>query len=284
MAVKLIKTRAGIQSVEVGFALLDVLARAAGPLMLRDLAANAGMSAAKAHRYLVSFQRLGLVVQDASTTYYDLGPAALKLGLASLSRIDAVKLARERVGPLMLQIGHTLALAVWGNRGPTIVHWEESPQAVTVNLRLGDVMPLLSSATGRCFAAHVSREAIAPLLADEMARARQQGRADLPRTAPELEKILKDVRKQGLARVVDTLLPGVCGLCAPVFDFDGHMVLGLLAMGSAPAFDVAWEGEVATRLRAAAAALSDDLGSNAGGGTAHAVSLKAVSAPGGMAA
>ena len=32
------KERAGIQSVEVGFALLDVLARAPGPLMLRDLA------------------------------------------------------------------------------------------------------------------------------------------------------------------------------------------------------------------------------------------------------
>ena len=87
------KERTGIQSVEVGFALLDGLARSAGPLMLRDLAATAGMSAAKAHRYLVSFQRLQLVVQDASSTRYDLGPAALKLGLASLSRLDAVKLA-----------------------------------------------------------------------------------------------------------------------------------------------------------------------------------------------
>ena len=75
------KERAGIQSVEVGFALLDVLGQSAGPLMLRDLAAAAGMSAAKAHRYLVSFQRLQLVVQDAGTTRYDLGPAALKLGL-----------------------------------------------------------------------------------------------------------------------------------------------------------------------------------------------------------
>ena len=41
------KERAGIQSVEVGFALLDVLAKAEGPLMLRDLAAAAGMSAAR---------------------------------------------------------------------------------------------------------------------------------------------------------------------------------------------------------------------------------------------
>ena len=145
--------RAGIQSVEVGFSLLDVLANAGDALMLRDLAARAGMSAAKAHRYLVSFQRLGLVVQDAGTTRYDLGPAALKLGLASLSRMDAVKLARARLGALMPQIGQTLALAVWGNQGPCMVHWEESPQTVTVNLRLGDVMPMLSSATGLCFAA-----------------------------------------------------------------------------------------------------------------------------------
>ena len=39
------KERAGIQSVEVGFALLDVLAQAPDPLMLRDLAAAAHMSA-----------------------------------------------------------------------------------------------------------------------------------------------------------------------------------------------------------------------------------------------
>ena len=104
------KERAGIQSVEVGFALLDVLAKAEGPLMLRDLAAAAGMSAAKAHRYLVSFQRLGLVVQDTSNTRYELGPATLRLGLATLSRLDAVKMARERLPALMESIGHTLAL------------------------------------------------------------------------------------------------------------------------------------------------------------------------------
>lgn len=253
------KARAGIQSVEVGFALLDALAQAPGPLMLRDLAATAGMSAAKAHRYLVSFQRLGLVAQDASTRY-DLGPAALKLGLAAISRLDAVKLARERLPALMPRIGHTLALAVWGNHGPTIVHWEESPQAVTVNLRLGDVMPLLSSATGRCFAAYVSREAIAPLLRAELARARTLGRTDLPRTQAELAHMLKEVRDHGMARVVDHLLPGIAGFCAPVFDFDGHMVLGMVALGSVATFDAAWDGAVATSLRAAARQLSRDLG------------------------
>lgn len=254
------RTQAGIQSVEVGFALLDALARADGPLMLRDLAALADMTAAKAHRYLVSFQRLGLVVQDPASTLYDLGPSALKLGLASLARIDAVKLARERITPLMREIGHTLALAVWGNRGPTIVHWEESPQAVTVNLRLGDVMPLLTSATGRCFAAHVSSDAIEPLLKQELLRARQQNRVDLPLTSAALQTVLEEVRRRGMARVIDTLLPGVIGFCAPVFDSDGHIALGIVALGSAPMFDSAWDGDVATRLREASLQLSRDLG------------------------
>jgi DNA-binding IclR family transcriptional regulator len=254
------KERAGIQSVEVGFALLQVLSQAAGPLMLRDLAAAAGMSAAKAHRYLVSFQRLQLVAQDAVSTRYDLGPAALKLGLASLSRLDAVKLARERIATLMEQIGHTLALAVWGNHGPTIVHWEESPQAVTVNLRLGDVMPLLSSATGRCFAAYLSRDAITPLLKEEISRAQRQGRADVPATLAEARAMLDEVRQRGAARVVDTLLPGIVGFCVPVFDSDGHIVLGMVALGPSGTFDSAWEGAVDRPLRAAARQLSDDLG------------------------
>jgi DNA-binding IclR family transcriptional regulator len=254
------KERAGIQSVEVGFGLLEVLSKAAGPLMLRDLAGAAGMSAAKAHRYLVSFQRLQLVVQDASSTRYDLGPASLRLGLASLARIDAVKLARERIGSLMEQIGHTLALAVWGNHGPTIVHWEESPQALTVNLRLGDVMPLLSSATGRCFAAYLPKEAITPLLKDEIARTAKQRRADVPATLAEARGLLAEVRQRGAGRVVDTLLPGIRAFCAPVFDADGHIEVGIVALGQSGSFDPRWGGAVDQPLRAAARRLSADLG------------------------
>ena len=269
--------RAGIQSVEVGFSLLQVLAASSGALMLRDLAAAAGMSAAKAHRYLVSFQRLDLVTQDAGSTRYDLGPAALKLGLASLSRLDSVKLARQRLGPLMEQIGQTLALAVWGNQGPTIVHWEESPQAVTVNLRLGDVMPLLSSATGLCFSAFMAQapasraaknpgsrqnpqDRLPPLLRDELARMQKLARKDVPKTMAEVTATLEDIRRRGLARVVDTLLPGVAGFCAPVFDADGHLVLGMVALGSLATFDPAWDGAVAQPLAAAARQLSSDLG------------------------
>ena len=258
------KERAGIQSVEVGFALLDVLAQAPGPLMLRDLAAQADMSAAKAHRYLVSFQRLGLVVQDGATTRYELGPATLRLGLATLSRLDAVKMARERLPALGEQTGQTLALAVWGNHGPTLVHWQESPQAVPVNLRLGDVMPMLSSATGRCFAAFlghgVGSDQAKVLMAREMALAHDTGRKDVPTNAQELQALIAETQAHGLGRVHNVLLPGISGFCAPVFDADGHLALGVVSLGSSGTFNVAWTGALATTLLRMTRQLSADLG------------------------
>ena len=258
------KARAGIQSVEVGFALLDVLARGPGPLMLRDLASEAGMSAAKAHRYLVSFQRLGLVVQDAASTRYELGPATLRLGLATLSRLDAVKMARERLPALGDQTGQTLALAVWGNHGPTLVHWQESPQAVPVNLRLGDVMPMLSSATGRCFASFlghgVGSDQARALIEREMVLARETGRKDVPTNAAELQSLVRESREHGMGRVKNVLLPGISGFCAPVFDADGHLALGVVALGSSATFNVDWNGPLAQALLRMTRQLSTDLG------------------------
>lgn len=75
------KQRQGIQSIEVGARLLRALAANGRSMMLRDVARNAGMPAAKAHRYLVSFMRMGLVEQDANTGRYDLGEFSLELGL-----------------------------------------------------------------------------------------------------------------------------------------------------------------------------------------------------------
>jgi DNA-binding IclR family transcriptional regulator len=262
--------RAGIQSVEVGFELLNALSRAPGALMLRDLAAAAGMSAAKAHRYLVSFQRMGLVMQDPVSTRYDLGPAALRLGLASLSRLDAVKLARERVPALLAETGHTLAIAVWGNQGPTMVHWTEAPQTVPVTLRLGDVMPLLTSATGRCFAAFMGSEGrdaerVAPMIREELAvlkKLPQNGPPliDVPQSQQAVQELMNETRRQGMGRVIHSLLPGVGGFCAPVFDAQGRLALGLVVLGSVATLDTRWDGAPAIALLRCARQLSADLG------------------------
>ena len=54
----------GIQSIDTGIRLLEVLERADGPLALKELSANADMDPSGAHRYLASFVRCGLVIQS----------------------------------------------------------------------------------------------------------------------------------------------------------------------------------------------------------------------------
>src|ERR1700678_159990 len=83
----------GVQSVEVGARLLKAIGAASAPLMLKDLAAAARMPPAKAHRYLVSLGRAGLVQQNAGTGLYDLGPFAVDLGLSALGRLSPVAAA-----------------------------------------------------------------------------------------------------------------------------------------------------------------------------------------------
>src|SRR5579864_3458057 len=104
------KLRSGIQSIEVGFRLLEVLTNEPRAMMLRDLAQRAGMSPAKAHRYLVSFLRLGVVSQDPLSGRYELGGFALQLGLARLARVDGVKLARIALAELRDRLDLTVGI------------------------------------------------------------------------------------------------------------------------------------------------------------------------------
>jgi len=253
-------SRQGIQSIEVGVPLLRVLADHGAPMMLRDLAKAAGMPAAKAHRYLVSFVRTGLVTQDSLSGRYDLGHFALDLGLASLARLDAVRVATPVLDALAEEIGETVALAVWGNMGPTIVRWVESRHPVTVNLRTGAVMPLLHSAIGLCFVAFFDSPLLRRRVDEEL---RINARSEDPRgpvTRAQLDELAADFRKHGMSRVAGSLIPGINAFSAPVFGHDGKMALAITGLGPAGLVPPNWNGPVPKAIRAAALDISRRLG------------------------
>lgn len=244
----------GIQSVEVGGQLLLALAHQGRPMALKDLAREAGMSAAKAHPYLVSFGKLGLIEQDAQSGHYGLGPLAMQLGLISLQQYDPVRLATPLIGELARTLDLTVGVAVWGNRGPTVVRIEEAPSAVHVNMRHGTVMGLRSTASGLLFCAYLPRDAVLPVLRAESPAGSATG------FDAALKAQLAQVRAQGLAQAVDASVPGISALAAPVFDVSGAIVMSLTAIGPSAVFDVRSDGAVARVLRHSAGELSRQLG------------------------
>jgi DNA-binding IclR family transcriptional regulator len=250
------KPRKGIQSIEVGHPLLEVLASAPGPMALRDLALAARMPASKAHRYLVSFCRVGLIEQEGESGHYGLGGFALDLGLAALGRLDGVSVALPVVRELAKRLDVTIALAVWGNHGPTIVRWVGGDSPVSATLRVGSVMPLSRSATGRAFLAHLPESRWQPLLKREFADNARQGIG--PQNLTELSDALREIKSSGIS-CAGQFIAGITGMAAPVFDAHGSMLLALVALGYSAGFD-ARQPEIGAALRQASNQLSRRLG------------------------
>lgn len=252
--------RRGIQSIEVGGTLLQALVRHGVPMILKDLAREAGMPAAKAHPYLVSFGKLGLIEQDPLTGRYGLGSFALQMGLSALHGLNPLRVATPEAARLSDEIGQNVAIAVWGNQGPTIVSIEECSRPVHVNMRPGTVMSLLESATGRIFAAFLPTRLTDALIREELARRHSPSGENAPGLLSAIHADLAEVRERRLARAVGQPIPGINAFCAPVFDHSGHLALALTAMGPSDSFDAAWNGAMAVKLAACAEGISARLG------------------------
>lgn len=259
MARKARRTRQGIQSIEVGHELLRVLAGEPQPLALKELAARARMSAPKAHRYLVSYARLGLIEQEADTGRYGLGEFALRLGLAALGRLDPVTAAAPVMRELAREIDQTVAVAIWANHGATFVRWNGVDSPVAATLRLGSVMPLSRSATGLLFLAYLPERQWASLLKSELAANARQGLR--PQASAEVQPTLERIRQQGYSRA-DDFIPGITGLAAPVFGAEDTLQLALVTLGYSVGFQ-SDEERIRESLRRSAARLSARLGAGA---------------------
>lgn len=254
------KESRGIQSIEVGGELLRALAKSGEPMMLRDLAREAGMAPAKAHPYLVSFSRIGLIEQDEATGRYEIGALALELGLISLRRLSAVRIATPKIKALANTIDHAVSLAVWGSHGPTVVQIEEPSHPVHIAMRVGSVMALLETATGRAFAAFLPPRTINTALESGLDRYGVGYNPKRTVKGAKVSEMLTEVRKHGLARALGDPLPGVNAFAAPVFDHAGHVALVITAMGPEAAFEADWDSPIAKALHDCADGISKRLG------------------------
>lgn len=248
----------GVQSLEIGMGILRAMVKGQRAMMLKDIAAAADMPASKAHRYLVSLIRAGLVEQDPMTSRYDLGAFALNIGLVAIDRLDRIRLGLAAIAELRDQINETTALAVWGDGGPVIVRWERPRRPITVNVITGTALDPLTSASGRVFTAWLPKDT-----ANRLIERRLKG-DDLPpdlQTRAEVEQMLEKVRADGYASVSGYhLIAGVEAAAAPVFNFKGEITLSMLVVGVKGMFDMDPNGPVIGALKKAASEFSLRLG------------------------
>jgi DNA-binding IclR family transcriptional regulator len=254
------KEQRAVQSVEVGGRLLLALAAHRAPMTLKDLAARAELPPSRAHPYLVSFGRLRLIEQQAETGLYALGPAALQLGLSCLQQLDPLRAAQPVAEQLAASTGYAVALAVWGNFGPTVVRMIDARQALHVSMRVGSVMSILGTATGRAFAAALPAQTIQLAMTAALGEAAPKRAALNAADVEVLRQAKADLQAHGVTRAHGRPIPGVNAFSAPAFDHEGAPAIVITALGHQDHFPVAWNSSAAKAVKAAAAEISGRLG------------------------
>ncbi|WP_345814501.1 helix-turn-helix domain-containing protein [Paraburkholderia sp. PREW-6R] len=251
--------RQRVQSATTAVVLLKGLAALGGRASLTALAAYVNESPAKVHRYLVSLMEESLVAQEPHNQQYVLGPECLAIGLAAMRMVDPIREGEASLVRLRESLDVTCFVAVMGNRGPTIVRFEEPGLPVTVNVRVGSVMSVLWSATGRIFLGLLNESRIRELAEEELAAAPAELRAQLDPRDP-IGTIKNEVRAAQCATVKDTNLKGISAVAAPLFDFNGRLCGTLTALGATGGFDSSFDGAIAAAVRREAQAISVRLG------------------------
>ncbi|QEH79995.1 helix-turn-helix domain-containing protein [Sphingomonas sp. C8-2] len=212
----------GVQSIEVGFTLVRALLAAGRAVSLKDLAQAAGMSASKAHSYMVSFKKIGLISQDSRNGLYELGPFAAELGVSRLGQQGPLLIAERAIHGLRERsFDGSMFVSIWSESGPVIVLRDEGNDAgVPFDIRVGYHSSILFTATGRVFLSFVHPAVVGPVLARE----RESGVAGPPPLTEEaMQAVITEVRAQGFAIVPDLLLFGLTGVAVPLFDHGGSL-------------------------------------------------------------
>jgi len=253
----MVRKQRGVQSLEAGGQLLLALARSSTALPLKDLAREAKMTPARAHPYLVSFGKLNLIEQDPVSGCYDLGTQALHVGLATLKRLSPIKIAREELERREEGSQYSSIISIWGNLGPTTVSFLETNYPLSIYLRPGTVVSLLTTATGKVFAAHLPKAVLKQSLKLDSQR---YGGRPKPATKAELDEIIKEVRSVGFSTNVGVTTPGVVAVSAPVFSHDGHLELVITFIKPGTSADTQPESELVQNVKTCAARISERMG------------------------
>lgn len=208
------KRSATIQSISIATRFLDVLANAESGLPLGEVARRTGTGGSTTHRYLQSLVKEGLAKQDPASGLYDLGQAALNIGIAALKRVDVVEIAAQHMKSLAHRCAVSGGVAIWTDRGPTLVRWYRSAYFSVNPLALGDILPVDNTACGLVFQAFLPSETIT------VARNQQP---DHFRGTPPTKTILEAIRHNHWSDLTSHLLSGVAGQAAPIFDAQGEI-------------------------------------------------------------
>ena len=247
----------GVQSVGRALDLLELLSQNEEGLRASDLARLSGLAMSTTHRLLTTLEARGFAHADPDSAAWHVGRTAFAVGSSYGRRRSFVLPALPYLRRLRDQTRETANLGVLDRDQLVTISQVESREIVRAIAPPGGLAPIVCSGMGKALLATWPDAEIASFVA----------RTGLPPMTPHsltsLQAVMADialVRQRGYAVDDEERNPGLRCVAAPVWSASGEAVCAISISGLAVRLTLARIPEVGAQVRAAAEALSEQLG------------------------
>jgi len=251
------RERAGIQSIERAFAILEQIARHRQGIGLGELSRCVGLHTSTAFHLVRTMVQLGYVSQHKDTKRYRIGSRLFTLAAGALDENALLALAEPALERLTLLTGESSHFAIRSGDEIVVVARTAGASMLQLADRTGAPRPAHATAIGKVLLAAMRPEQLGQFLS------RAELRRFTPRTIADPEALTRhvaEVRRSGIAFDDGEFDDEVRCVAVPVHDFAGR-VAGAIGI-SGPIWRLSLQSlhDKAEQVRAVAAELSTELG------------------------
>ncbi|MDQ0642508.1 IclR family transcriptional regulator [Microbacterium murale] len=240
--------------------ILSALRSHADGASARELAPSTGFARSTVQRILATLAASGMVIQDAATQRYLIGPQALVIGLGYNGGDVLVNEARPYMFALRDESGETVGLSVAIGHARVFLEEVQSNAEIRFASEMGRLYPLWSGANGRVLMGGLSDTEIDRVLADH----EHDETLHESLSPDQVRERIVDMRAKGFAQASNETIANVSSVAVGVRDGSGQIVAALSVSGPAERFTPQRMDEIVPQLKSAASAISARLGAGRG--------------------
>lgn len=218
---------ANLSTVGKAISLLELFSVDEPELGLSDLARRSGFDKATTRRLLVALAGHGFVEQDIGTRHYRLGAGLSRLARIREARFPFLQTAVPLVRDLAASTAETVHLSEFGVDRLVTVHVEHPAWANRVNIDIGQLLPLHSTASGIAYLAFARDETVKACLTGSL----DAFTAHTLIEPAAISRCMSEARERGYSICDQGYEEGVISVAAAIRAADGF-ALGTIAVAA----------------------------------------------------
>lgn len=216
-----------LSTVGKAISLLELFGVDQPELGLSEIARRSGFDKATTRRLLVSLAAHGFIEQDPAARLYRLGPGLTRLARIREARFPFLQTSLPHIRELAASTAETIHLSEAGNGSLLTVYVEHPARANRVNVNLGELLPLHSTASGIAFLAHAREELRRSALAQPLTAFTAFTVTD----PAAVQESIAAARKRGYSTSNQGYEDGVSSVASAILGSDGYAI-GTLAIAA----------------------------------------------------